>query len=330
MRKIILRTVLCAVAALGAAGLRAQTQVKFGGFLAGEYLKGQTESAYARGTFGNLLAGATVSGVVSQKFAFALEARALGESDFRVEQAWVGFVPSAVVGIKAGLFLVPFGAWNQANRPQETLLIGTPLNIDYFYPESWRELGLLVDGKFGILSYAAYIGNGLKEADMFRDGQQFSDNNKNKAKGGRLAVSITQEVQAGLSYYTGKADDLDQRSLTLTGAHLSWVTDGWEVHGEATRGTIQNPEPFDDGKSEGYSAWLVMKFARIQPVGSYQKVKYTDPYHAGGIALDLDRWTAGVRLVLGPNVFVKGEYEWNRETPRVQDNLLRVQAVVSF
>ncbi len=328
MKKIVLRSVVCAAVAFGAAGL--QGQVKFSGFLAAEYLKGQAESAYAGGTFGNFLAGATVSGVFSQKFAFALEARALSESEFRVEQAWVGFVPSDVVSFKAGLFLVPFGAWNQANRPQETLLVGTPLNLEYFYPQSWRDLGFLVDGKFGILSYAAYIGNGLKEADMISGGQQFSDNNKNKGKGGRLAVTFSQGVQAGVSYYTGKADDLDQRSLTLEGAHLSWVTDGWEIRGEATRGTIKNPEPYDEGKSEGYSVWLVMKFSHLQPVGSYQKVKYTDPYHAGGIALDLDRWTAGLRLVLGTNLFVKGEYEWNRETPKIKNNLLRVQAGVSF
>ena len=328
MRKIVLRSVVCAVVAFGAAGL--QGQVRFSGYLAAEYLKGQPESAYARGTFGNFLAGATVSGVFSQKFAFALEARALNESEFQVEQAWVGFVPSEVFSVKAGLFLVPFGAWNQANRPQQTLLVGTPLNLEHFYPQSWRDIGLVVDGKFGILSYAAYIGNGLKEGDMVRDGQQFSDNNKDKAKGGRLSVAITREVQAGVSYYTGKADDLDQRSLSLEGAHLSWVTEGWEIHGEATRGTIKNPEPYDEGKSEGYSVWLVMKFSSLQPVGSYQKVKYTDPYHAGGIALDLDRWTAGLRLVLGTNLFVKGEYEWNRETPKVKDNLLRVQAGVSF
>jgi hypothetical protein len=329
MRKTVLAAILCVIlATAGAVGLRGQ--VKFNGYLSGEYLKGQSESAFARGSFENIMAGLIVTGVVSQKFQFTAEARAVTTSEFQVEQAWVGFVPSQVFGIKAGLYLVPFGAWNQASRPHETALIGTPLNLQYLYPPSWRDIGVLVDGRVGILSYAAYIGNGLKEADSLADGQQFSDNNKDKAKGGRVGINFSREVQAGVSLYTGKYDDLDQRSLTLEGAHLSWVTSEWEVRAEATKALIKNPWSFGDGKCDGYSIWVVMNFSHLQPVGSFQKVKYEDPYHGNGIAIDQSRWTAGLRLALGTNLFLKGEYEWNLETPSVKNNLIRVQAAVSF
>ena len=337
MRKTLVPWVLCA-ALVAAAAIRLQAQVKINGYLSGEFDKGQEASAYPNGSFGNVQAGLIASGVFSQKFRFTLEARALtleapetsGGARFEVEQAWVGFVPSQVFGIKAGLYLVPFGAWNQASRPYETVLVGTPLNLQYLYPESWRDLGLLVDGRLGFLSYAAYIGNGLKEANSLAEGQQFSDNNKDKAKGGRLAVNFSRDIQAGVSYYTGKYDNLDQRSLTLEGAHFSWVTSDWEVRAEATRGTIENPQPWTEGKCEGYSIWAIMNFSHVQPIGSFQKVKYEDPYHGGGIALDLSRWTAGVRITLGANLFLKGEYEWNLETPKVKNNLIRVQAGASF
>jgi len=328
MRKTVLVTILCAAVTEGAAGL--QGQVKFNGYLSGEYLKGQSQSDYARGSFENLLAGLIVTGTVSQKFQFTLEARALSPAEFQVEQAWVGFIPSQVIGIKAGLYLVPFGAWNQASRPHETALIGTPLNLQYLYPQSWRDIGVLVDGRIGILSYAAYIGNGLKEADSLSEGQQFSDNNKDKAKGGRLGLNFSHEVQAGISFYTGKYDDLDQRSLTLEGAHFSWITSEWEIRAEATKALIKNPWLFAEGKCDGYSIWLVMNFSHIQPVGSFQKVKYDDPYHGGGIAIDESRWTAGLRIALGSNIYLKGEYEWNLETPSVKNNLIQVQAAVGF
>lgn len=336
MRKAVLGSILCAaVLTLGAAGL--QGQVKLSGYLSGEYLKGQAESDFALGSYQNIQAGAIATGVVSQKFTFTLEARALtpdtsdfAGSRFEVEQALVGFAPSEAFSIKAGLFLVPFGVWNQASRPYETILIGTPLNLQYLYPQSWRDLGLLVDGKFGIFSYSWYLANGLKEADNLSAGQQFTDNNKDKAKGGRLGLNFSEEIQAGVSYYTGKYDDLDQRSLTLEGAHLSWVTHEWQVRAEATRGIIKNPETFADGKCEGYSVWLVMSIAHLQPVGSFQKVKYKDPYHGEGISVDLSRWTAGVRYTMGTSLYLKAEYEWNLETPKVKNNLVRVQAALSF
>jgi hypothetical protein len=305
-------------------------QVKYGGYLAAEFLKGQAQSDFARGSIQNIQAGFLATGVVSSKLAFSLEVRSKSESLFQIEQAWAGFVPSQVFSIKVGMYLVPFGIWNRASRPHETVLIGTPLNLEYLYPASWRDLGVLEEGKIGILSYAAYIGNGLKEADSLQGGQQFSDNNKDKAKGGRLGLEFGQGIQAGFSYYTGKYDDLNERRLALEGADFSWVTDHWEVMAEATKAIIENPEPFAKGKSEGYSVWMVMKFATLQPVGSFQKVKVDDPFHGGGISIDRSRWTLGCRYILGSYLFLKAEFEWNKETPKIKDNLFRVQAALGF
>jgi hypothetical protein len=304
--------------------------VKFGGYLSLEFDKGQADSGYSRGSLTNIMGGLTANGLIASRFGFSLEVRALSETQFEIEQAWVGFVPSQAFSIKAGMYIVPFGNWNVASRPYETLLVGTPLNLQYLYPPTWRDLGVLVSGDMGILSYAAYIGNGLKEADNLEDGQQFSDNNKNFAKGGRVALKFGQEIRAGVSYYTGKYDDLDQRNLILEGVDLSWVTPQWEVWGEATRALIENPEPYAEGKSEGYSIWTVMSFSKIQPIGSFQRVKYEDPYHGGGVSLDLSRWTAGLRWVIGQGMFLKGEYEWNNETPKINNNVVRIQAALSF
>ena len=323
--------VTIAAALLVALALPARGQVKLGGYLSLEYIKGQADSDYSRGDVENLLAGFLARGEIERKFGFALEARAFGVSSFDLVQAWAGFFPSKTFTARAGLFLVPFGAWNLANRPHETLLIRTPLNLEYLYPASWRELGLVIEGEISGLTYAAYIGNGLAEMDGPVQAQQFSDNNADKAKGGRLGLIIGQTIRAGVSYYTGKYDDLNQRDLILEGADLTWVTSLWEIHGEYTKGILENPQPFEKGRSEGFAIWTTMKYRTVQPIGSYQKVKFTDSYHSGGIDLDQRRWTAGLRWVVGSTLFIKAEYNWNKiEGLDLKNNQFQVQVGLSF
>jgi hypothetical protein len=328
------KSALAAAALVLALALPARSQVKYGGYLAMEYIKGQAESAFPHGNFENLLAGFLAGGRVGEKFGFTVEFRALGVDTFDLDQAWAGFLPSEAVTVRAGLYLVPFGGWNTASRPHETLLLRTPLNLEYLYPASWRDLGVVVEGRIGVLTYAAYLGNGLTElaeTDTLSYGQQFRDNNTDKSKGGRIGLNAGQAIKAGVSYYTGKYDDQDMRDLTLEGADLSWVTEQWEIHGEYTKALIENPLPFERGEAEGYSIWACMGYKGLQPVGSFQKLKVSDTYHGGGIDLDRSRWTAGLRYVLSSTFFVKAEYDWNREKGTVlKNNQWQVQVGLSF
>lgn len=324
-------SVVIAAVILSSLALPARAQVKYGGYLSLEYIKGQAESPFPHGNIENLLAGFLAAGQVGQKFGFAVEVRSQNVETFDLVQAWAGFIPSETFTARVGLYLVPFGAWNTASRPHETLLVRTPLNLEFLYPQTWRDLGVLVQGRIGVLSYAGYLGNGLAEGETTAVVQQFRDNNTDKAKGGRLGLSLGQEFQAGVSYYTGKYDDLDQRDLTLQGADFSWVTPQWEVHGEFSKSFLENPEPFPRGESEGFSIWGCMSFRGFQPVGSFQKLKFTDPFHIGGLALDRSRWTAGLRYVLSSTLFVKFEYDWNKEKGiALENNQWQLQVGLSF
>jgi hypothetical protein len=315
-------------------------QVHYGGYFAAEFVKGQSQSDYPQGSGGRLQGGLVAGATLSSRWSFGLEVRYRGDSTFSVEQAWAGFVPSAAFNLKVGLFLVPFGIYNRANRPHETVFIRTPLNLEFLYPESWRELGASVEGQIGIFGYAAYIGNGLKTSDALPGAQQFEDNNKNKAWGGRLGLTFSQSLRAGASYYRGKYDDADALGLTLEGIDVSWVTAQWEVRAEITKGFVDNaplPDatPVARGKTEGFTVWAVMNFRQFQPVGSYQKVKYADPargdVEAGGIVLDRSRWTAGLRYVISNSIYLKAEYNWNKDKPAVpKRNQFQVQAAVAF
>jgi len=322
-----------AAAVVLALALPAPGQVQYGGYLAAEYIKGQSESAYPHGNFENLLAGFLAGGQVGGKFGFTVEVTAAGGDSFvfALNQAWAGFVPSEAFTVRAGLYLVPFGAWNTASRPHESVLVRAPLNLEFLYPPSWRDLGLLVEGRVGVLTYAAYLGNGLTEGETSIFAQQFRDNNTDKSKGGRLGFLAGQAIRGGVSYYTGKYDDQDMRDLTLEGADLAWVTPQWEIHGEYTKALIENPQPFERGESEGWFVWACMSFKSFQPVGSYQKLRLTDAYHDGGIDLERSRWTAGVRFVVSSTLFIKAEYDWNKEkVTDLKNNQWQVQVGLSF
>jgi hypothetical protein len=325
------KTILAAVLIGLAVAVPARAQIKYGGYLALEYIDGQAESANPHGSIENLLAGFLVQGTLKQKFGFTVEARARGVESFDVNQAWVGYLASEVFSIRAGLFLVPFGGWNTASRPHETILIRTPLNLESLYPPSWRDLGVVVEGRVGILAYAAYLGNGLAEGEASAVLQQFRDNNTDKAKGGRIGLTDGRAFRIGVSYYTGKYDDQDMRDLTLEGADLTWVTRDWELHAEYTKSFMENPVPIARGESEGFSIWGCLGFRGFEPVGSFQKVKIDDAYHFGDAIIDRSRWTAGFRYILSETLFIKFEHDWNRETGvALKDNQWQVQVALSF
>jgi len=305
-------------------------QLKYGGYLAVDFAKSEAEGDFPVGTFNRILGGFYASGILAEKFGFMAEMTYTKDAEFGIRQAWVGFLPSDKLAVKAGLYSVPFGSWNVSDRPHEQPLIETPLNLRYLYPAAWRDIGLLVDGRLSIISYAFYLGNGLRESDYISEGQQFEDNNDGKAMGGRLALLLSEAISVGASYYEGDFDDLGERKLKLEGLDLAVVTSQWEIHGEYTKGLIANPDPYERGETEGFSVWTVMSYRKFQPVASYQKMKYNDSFHGDGIATDESRWTLGLRFVLSPAFFLKFEYAWNKEEPKIKNDGFRIQAALAF
>lgn len=323
---------LQAVAAPGASANTTTSafQVKYGGYLSLAFSKTGADGDYPHAAFYDILGGFYAAGVLSQKFTMTAELNYDKDGKFLVKQAWLGYAPSTSFSIKAGIYLVPFGAWNTANRPYEQALIQTPLEIKYAYPENWRDVGLVVGGTASMFTYSFYLGGGLKEADYLYEGQQLSDNNGKFAKGGRMVINFSSEIALGSSYYEGVYDDAGTRKLKMAGLDLSIITSQYELHGDYVKTIIGNPEPYENGKVQGFSVWMVMNFSGISPVASYQKMKYNDAYHDGGIDLNRGRWTAGFRWKMNTAFYIKAEYEWNKETPSLKNNGIFAQAVLAF
>jgi hypothetical protein len=317
----------------------ASAQIK--GYLSAQFLKSQGGGDYANGTFAHPLLGLMLSGDFNTSFSYGAEFRITDISQVEIDQAWIGLSSSDSFSLKLGLYLVPFGIYNQINRPYQTILINPPLNVQYCYPERWRDLGLIVEGSISGFVYSAYLGNGLKEAENLRAGQQFQDNNKDKGKGGRFGFRLGQGVEVAYSIYRSKYDNENSRTLTLHDADLNWTTQDWLIWAEYTKAIIHNPEGFSSGEAEGYFIQALIFLGTFQPFASYQKIRYTDPYHGRGfssesgsgegISLEENRWALGLRYVPVPNLYLTFEYDFNR----MKDNenkidLWALQVAISF
>lgn len=310
------------------------------GYLSFDFVKGQKESDAPDGTFQRALLGLFLTGDMTPNLDYLAEARFKDESRVEMEQAFLRIRPSQNFSVKLGLFLVPFGRYNTSNRPHQTVLVKAPLPVESLYPLSWRDIGLLVEGRWRGLFFSAYLGNGLGEGQSLRAGQQFTDNNKDKGKGIRGGLSLSQALDVGFSYYSGRYDEKNERTLTIEGVDLSWEAEGVYVLAEYIKADMDNPSDVEKGKAEGYFVQAAFDMGQLRPVGSYQKLTYRDAFHGegfdpelggNGIEEEQSRWTFGIVYFATANIFFKIEYEWNREKgAEVKNNLFLFQLALSY
>ncbi len=315
-------------------------QVKINGYLSLEYMSGQEESDVYLGSFKNSQIGLFFSGKIASQFDYVAELRSEG-TVMKIEQAWVRYKGSESFTLSVGSFLVPFGRYNQSNRPYETNLINPPLQVEEMYPARWRELGILIEGRISSLFYSAYVGNGLAEKGNLKESQQFEDNNKNKALGARAGLFLSQNLAVAFSYYRGKYDEDNSRYLSFKGADLTWEFEGLRFLAEYSRASLENPEPYSSGEVEGYFVQVSFNLDNFRPVISYQYLDYNDPFHGlgfilpsypgGGIIEERNRWSFGLVYSFTPALFFKLEYDYNREKIlELENNTISAQVALSF
>ncbi len=317
------------------------SRVQVGGYLAADYAKSEEEGLFPKGTFQNPLVGFTLTGHLAPQITFQTEASFYDGNSFDIHQAWIGLQASQYLNVKAGLYVVPFGQFNENNLPHQTDTINFPLSIEYLFPNTWRDIGVMASGNISGLLYTAYLGNGLYEESSLDSGQQFRDNNRNKAWGGRLEVTLDQGFSLGYSYYKGKYDDADSRNQIMQAATAAWMTADFYVKAEYNHAKLETPDEFDDGTAWGYYIQTVMIWKGFRPVVSYQVLNYDDSFHgpgfAGpgqpglGISEEKTRWALGAVVALAQNAYLKFEYDFNREKNlEIKNDTYLIQVTVGF
>jgi len=311
------------------------------GYLSFKFLKGQSQSNVFGGTFQEAQLGLIFSGEIAPKIAYIAEVKLQDRTRVEMNQALVKVSPSHAFNLKMGLYLVPFGKYNQFNRPHQTVLIIPPMNVEELFPPCWRDIGILLEGRASSFFYSLYLGNGLAESQCLDGGQQFKDNNANKGGGGRIAWIVDQGFEVAYSYYRGKFDSDNSRNLFLQGLDLTWGTEDFQILSEYTKVNIENPAGFSKGTAEGYFVQLSVNLGNIQPVVSYQRLEYNDEFHGTGffgsdnpgigISENKSRWAVGMAYFMLDNLRLKLEYDFNREKEfEKNDNIFLCQVALSF
>ncbi len=335
---------LACVTWAGAQQMMPQTdpfRVQVGGYLAADYHKSEESGPYPDGTFQNPLLGLLLSGQLAPQVSFMTEASYYNGDRFDLNQAWLGFQASQHFYAKLGLFVVPFGQYNENNLPHQTDTVNPPLNIEYLFPFTWRDVGVTGGGSVSGLEYVLYLGNGLSEGEFLSSGQQFRDNNRDKGWGGRLALALGEGLSVGYSYYRGKYDDADSRDRILQAGTAAWTTSDFYVTVEYNHSRSETPEPFADAVGWGYYIQTAMIWKSFRPVVSYQVLKYDDTFHGPGfegpdapgegIHMDRTRWALGAVFMFAPNAYLKFEYDFNREKDlEIKNDAYLLQVAVGF
>ncbi len=309
------------------------------GYLSFEYSR-DLKTVEKNNTFQNIQLGLIFSGALTPGIGYLAELRLHG-GQIEAEQAWLRFFSSESFRLKLGLYLVPFGKYNQNGRPHETYLITTPLNIAHSFPLNWRDIGALIEGRIGSFVYELWAGNGLSEGMNLSEGQQFIDNNVNKGIGGRLSWFLSQSFEVAYSYYRGKVDSANERKTVLQCVDVTWSSESLQVLGEYTRGNIENPAEVSKGTIDGYFIQASISLQKIHPVVSYQKFNYSDAFHGQGfvgpniqgegIHFNQNRWAFGIVYIPTPNVLLKLEYDIDKdESIGQKKRTLTLQAALSF
>jgi hypothetical protein len=181
----------------------------------------------------------------------------LGVGEVLLEFATLDFEIARWWQARAGILLVPIGAYNVLHDAPTQDITTRPLVSTYVAPSTWYESGA---GFFGelepggtLLSYEAYAINGL-DTKLYDGlgaraarGSLAEDNNQNKAAVGRVEWQPLTGLKVGLSGYHGAYDPGGTRYVDMGAWDLAARLGPVEVQGEGVRAWI------DPGFDEGWA-----------------------------------------------------------------------------
>ncbi|MEO6064756.1 MAG: hypothetical protein ABIP49_03110, partial [Lysobacterales bacterium] len=266
---------------------------------------------------------------------------------------------------RAGQFLTPFGQFPERLHPA---WINKLPDFPLIYQEEgglvpFSNLGVELRGAVPVKStkfnYAVYVANGsaLNTEDPDEAGQlvgeNFSDNNGNKAVGGRIGFLPIPQLEIGYSIQSAEvgAGDFSGTSALLQGVDVSYQRDS-----EALRGTLDlraewiwssvdtatydfdgslgfGPVTFDNKRSGGYvqAAYRPTKLGgwikNVEGVCRYDLID--QPSGAPG-SFDEQRVTFGLNYWFGPSAVLKTAYQLDDSAEGGNRNGFFIQAAVGF
>ena len=173
----------------------------------------------------------------NEKFLFNSEIEVEHAKEIFVEFAYVDYLATPNLGLRAGMLLVPMGLVNEFHEP--TVFIGAerPVTENRIIPSTWRENGGGVYGAFDNVAFRAYVVNGFNGANFSAGGLRGGRQKGGKALAndmaftGRLDVTPTPGVFFGASFYTGGSGQ--GQVMDDAGRNYGIRTNVFDVHAQA-------------------------------------------------------------------------------------------------
>ncbi len=183
-----------------------------------------------------------------------------GKSDVYVEFSYLDFLLDPLFNLRTGLVLVPIGIVNKYHEPTVYHGVFRPDVETNIIPTTWREIGLIIFGREGSLSYEAGVLNGMK-SDGFdskawiRGGRYkgIKANGDNLALVANLEYELLTGFNMGGAYYHGETGQGDGGDEVKAGEKEGTINI-WEVHAVYSHRSLDIKGLFTSGILDGNSA----------------------------------------------------------------------------
>jgi hypothetical protein len=156
--------------------------------------------------------------------------------ELELEQAYVDFLLTRALNVRAGMMLVPVGLINERHEPPVFQGVERPLVDTVVIPSTWFEPGVGVHGEFGRgLRYRAFLmapldAVGFTAGEGFRDGRQKGSEAvvRSAAVTGRIEYHGLSGLHAGVSGWLGDSNASFRRLSLPTGVFETDVRHRWK------------------------------------------------------------------------------------------------------
>ena len=171
----------------------------------------------------------------NDRFLFNSEIEVEHAKEIFVEFAYVDFLATDNIGLRAGMLMIPMGLVNEFHEP--TVFIGAerPVTETSIIPTTWRENGGGIYGAFDKVAFRFYAVNGFNGSAFSSSGVRGGRQKGGKAKAndmavtGRLDFAPTPGMFVGASFYTGGSG---QGDIVVDDRNYGVRTSIFDVHAQ--------------------------------------------------------------------------------------------------
>ncbi|MCB9073753.1 MAG: porin [Bdellovibrionaceae bacterium] len=258
------------------------------------------------------------------------------EGEAIVEFAYLDFLLSDTVNIRAGNMLLPVGLTNTRHEPVNFNSVDRPEIETLLIPSTWNENGIMLFGTYNNVEYNVAVVNGF-DMSLPADGGSWVSAYKQggaKAKANNwasvasLSYGRGTNLELGGSYYYGQGSQnraqLNAYKMNLWEAHFIYQHSGFEWRGLYASGSLSDAELISTptnpvgSKAGGYYTTVSYDIARLWGA-EYQLPLFTRftkynlnekvaPGFSANPAYDMEIITTGVNFKPVPTVTLKANY----------------------